>query len=340
MVPNHGENTPVHQLVNAPSPGSVSAMSVIAPSTSSVSPMIERTTSGVSRAVSPSRGFGRRARDALVAGLRAVERRRVATSDFHDHGEDHGPPLRLLIQEARERVLDLRVEQGDLADVVAWRVDGLRHPLERLLHDRVLLVQMDEAPRDDLGLADDGARLLVDGHDDEEHAVIRECPTIAQHDVPDVADRQPVDVDVAGGHRRGPAGRSVRRELDRRAVLDDEHVLRGDAGLDREPAVLDLHPELAVHWDEVLRLGQTEHQLELFLAGVARDVGALDGVVVDVRPGLEQVVDGARDRLLVAWDRAGADDDGVARLYLYESMVAVGHPRESGHRLALCARRR
>ena len=61
IVPNHGEKTPVHQLVKAPSPGSVRAMSVIAPSTSSVSPMIERTTSGVRRAVSVERVFGRAA---------------------------------------------------------------------------------------------------------------------------------------------------------------------------------------------------------------------------------------------------------------------------------------
>ena len=91
--------------------------------------------------------------------------------------------------------------------------------------------------------------------------------------------------------------------------------------------------------DEVLRLRQPEHQLQLFLAGVAGDVRALDRVVVDVRAGLEQVVDRARDRLLVARDRAGADDDRVAGLDLDEAVVAVGHPGQAGHRLALGAGR-
>ena len=103
--------------------------------------------------------------------------------------------------------------------------------------------------------------------------------------------------------------------------------------------MLDLHPELAVDRDEVLGLGQAEHQLELFLAGVAGDVGALDRVVEDVRAGLEQVVDRPGDVLLVARDRAGADDDGVARLDLDEAVVAVGHPGQAGHRLALGAGR-
>ena len=82
-----------------------------------------------------------------------------------------------------------------------------------------------------------------------------------------------------------------------------------------------------------------EHQLQLFLAGVARDVGVLDGVVVDVGPGLEEVVDRAGHVLLVAGDGAGADDDGVAGLDLHEAMVAVGHAGQTGHRLALGAGR-
>ena len=104
--------------------------------------------------------------------------------------------------------------------------------------------------------------------------------------------------------------------------------------------MLDLHPELAVDRDEVLGLGQPEHQLELLLAGVPGDVGTLDRVVEDVGAGLEQVVDRARDVLLVAGDRAGADDHRVARLDLDEPVVAVRHPGQAGHRLALGAGRR
>ena len=110
-----------------------------------------------------------------------------------------------------------------------------------------------------------------------------------------------------------------------------------DAQLGRQAAVLDEHAELAVHRDEVLGPGQVEHQLELLLAGVAGNVGALDVVVEDVGADLEQVVDRAPDDLLVARDRAGADDDRVTRLDLDPAVVAVGHARQAGHGLALGA---
>ena len=87
------------------------------------------------------------------------------------------------------------------------------------------------------------------------------------------------------------------------------------------------------------RLGQPEHELELFLAGGPETCARLI-VVEDVRADLEEVVDRARDVLLVARDRAGRHDDGVARLDLDEAVVAVGHPGEAGHRLALGAGRR
>jgi hypothetical protein len=115
------------------------------------------------------------------------------------------------------------------------------------------LVQVDEAAGDDLGPADDRAGLLVDRHDDHEHPVVGERLAIAQHDVADLADRQPVHVDVAGRHR-----------LATRALPSAENsigvpfsmmkTLSGmTPGLDRQATVLDLHPELAVHRDEVLR---------------------------------------------------------------------------------------
>ncbi len=216
-------------------------------------------------------------------------------------------------------------------------VDRGHDAAHRLLHDRVLLVEVDEAAGDDLRLPDDRARLLVDRDDDHEHAVVGQGPPVAQDDLADVAHGQTVDVDVAGGDGRAAPRRAVGEDLDRHPVLDDEDVLRGDPGLDRQAPVLDLHAELAVHRDEVARLGQAEHQLQLFLAGVPGDVGALDRVVEDVRAGLEEVVDGPGDVFLVARDGAGRDDHRVARLDLDEAVVAVGHPGEAGHRLALGA---
>ena len=119
------------------------------------------------------------------------------------------------------------------------------------LHQRVALVEVDEPARDDLGLADDRAGLLVDRDDDHEDAVGRERATVAQHDVADLPTDSPSTIHVAGRYRCPAPGGAVGVELDRRAVLDDEHVLGRDPGLDRKPAVLDLHPELAVDRDEV-----------------------------------------------------------------------------------------
>src|SRR3972149_4539915 len=260
-------------------------------------------------------------------------------SDLDDDREDHRPALRLLVQEARDAVLDLGLQEGDLADVVARVLDRGDDPLDGGLDHAVVLRPVDEAAGDDLGPPDDVAGLLVDGDDDHEHAVVGEGPAVAEDDVPDLADRQAVDEDVAGRDRGGPPGGAVGQELDRLAGLDDEHVLRRDAGLDRQAPMLDLHPELAVDRDEVLRLREAEHELQLFLAGVARDMGPLDRVVEDVRAGLEEVVDRPAHVLLVAGDRAGADDDRVALADLDEAMVAVGHPGEARHRLALGARR-
>ena len=148
-----------------------------------------------------------------------------------------------------------------------------------------------------------------------------------------------VHVDVAGLDVLAAASRAVGQELDGLAVLEDEDVLRLQADVGGQAAVLHEHPELAVDGDDVLGLRQVEHELELFLAGVAGDVGTLDGVVEDVGAGLEEVVHGARHVLLVAGDGAGADDDRVARHDLDEAVVAVGHARQARHGLTLGAGR-
>ena len=198
----------------------------------------------------------------------------------------------------------------------------------------------DEAARDDLGRADEVAGLAVDGHDHEEHAVLRERAAVADDDVADLPDRDAVDIDVASLDPIAAPSRAVGRDLDRLAVLEDEDALGRDPDLLRDPAVLDEHPELAVDRDEVPRTCQVEHELQLLLARVPRHVGVADRVVEDVRAILEEVVDRPCDHLLVARDRAGADDDGVAGADLDVAVVAVGHPRESRHRLALGAGRR
>ena len=96
---------------------------------------------------------------------------------------------------------------------------------------------------------------------------------------------------------------------------------------------------LAVHREEELRLGEREHDLQLLLAGVARDVHLVHPLVDHVGAQPHQVVDDAADRLFVAGNGVGADDDEVVRSDRHLAVVARRHARKRAHRLALAARR-
>ena len=92
--------------------------------------------------------------------------------------------------------------------------------------------------------------------------------------------------------------------------------------------------------NQVARTDQLEQVLELLATGVAADVHArIDHLVDDARPAAEEVVDRARDRLLVAGHRAGAEDDRVVRLNLDQRMIAASDAAEHAGRLALAASR-
>src|SRR5215211_969211 len=142
-LPNHGPTVRWNQVVTEPSPGR-KAMSVTAARTSREMPTSERATSF------PTSGSRIDVRPGRVRFLLAWRRLRVATLDLHDDREHHRPALGLLEQEAGHRVLDLALQQRDLADVLARVLDGLHDPSCCLVDDRVLLVAVDEAAGDDL----------------------------------------------------------------------------------------------------------------------------------------------------------------------------------------------
>ena len=102
-----------------PWPGRTRAMKVIAPRISRTSPTIERTTSGVNRAPNSTRACAS-ARSGGTSGCAPPGRHPL---DLDDDREDHRPALRLLVQVARDAVLDLGLEQCDLVDVLARRRD-------------------------------------------------------------------------------------------------------------------------------------------------------------------------------------------------------------------------
>ena len=94
--------------------------------------------------------------------------------------------------------------------------------------DGVLFGAEDDASHDEFGLAHRLAGLAVDGDDDGRDAVAREQLPVAQHDLPDLAHRQPVDVDDARLDVLGDA-RAVLVDLEAVAVVDHEDVFALDA---------------------------------------------------------------------------------------------------------------
>ncbi len=96
---------------------------------------------------------------------------------------------------------------------------------------------------------------------------------------------------------------------------------------------------LAVHGHEVPRVGELQHALQILLARVAGDVD--ERVVIVEHLGAETIerVDHAADRALVAGNDARGDDDEIATRHLHVLVLAGGHERERGVRLALAAGR-
>ena len=97
------------------------------------------------------------------------------------------------------------------------------------------------------------------------------------------------------------------------------------------------HTLLAMHGDEVLGLCERVDDLELLLAGVARNVQHIRAVVDDLDSLAEELVDDARDGVLVAGDGARRNDDAVAGADLDLLVLGERHAVQGGHLLALRA---
>ncbi len=147
-------------------------------------------------------------------------------------------------------------------------------------------------------------------------------------------DGRAVDVDVAAGHRprRSPPGRRRGRRPRR-----PRRRRPGCAGRRSRTA----SSALATRWRHspctgitLLRLDDVVAVEELAGAGVPRDVHLGVALVHDVGAEADQAVDDAVDGVLVAGDQRAREQHGVAGADL-DPVVAVGHPRQRGHRLAL-----
>ena len=120
-------------------------------------------------------------------------------------------------------------------------------------------------------------------------------------------------------------------------VADDDvaglHAhLAGQLGVDLQ------HALLAVDGDEELGLDQGVDDLQLLLAGVARNVQGALPLVEHLGPLAVELVDDVADGVLVAGDGGGGDDDAVPVLDVHLAVGGEGHAAQSGHGLALAAR--
>ncbi len=121
--------------------------------------------------------------------------------------------------------------------------------------------------------------LHVEHGNDRHHTVARELLTVAQDDRVGIADAQAVDVHDAGLDGAAALDDAV-AHLEGIAVVDHEDVLGGDAHLLAERGVRAQVHGLAVDGHEVARLGESEHELKLLLAGVAGNVDQGTALVV------------------------------------------------------------
>src|SRR5512147_161552 len=261
---------------------------------------------------------------------------------LHDDRQNHGPALQALVDELLEAAPYPGGDQGPVAL-------GLGDHHQERVHDNVLhlghellgRVLENEAPGHDVRSGQDLARGLLDPEDHDHDAVVGELhPVPEDHCVHAGVGSGtlglPVDVDPAHVHEPRAAGAGF-RELHHHAVLDDEDVLLRNIDLLRELGVVHEVAVLAVHGNEVFRLDQGEHELQLFLGRMARDVDLGHLLVEDLGPVLEQVVDDPHDAALVARDHLGREHDSVALLDLEVLVFVRGHAGERAHGLALAA---
>ena len=141
------------------------------------------------------------------------------------------------------------------------------------------------------------------GRDDDQDAVLRKPAAVAERDVLDVPDAEPVDerdarVDPVDDAHAG------RGQLDDGAVLGDHDPIVGDAAVVRELRVRREHSVLAVDRHHGARPDEREQRPHLLGAGMPGDVDRRDLLVQHLCAEARKAVDRVVDAELVARARA------------------------------------
>ena len=204
------------------------------------------------------------------------------------------------------------------------------------VHQALVLAHIHEAPAYQIRSGKHLAGLAVHGGHDDDKAVLGEVLAVPQHHVAHIAHAKAVHHDGTSGHRLAQL-HLVLREDNVGAVFRNEDVAGGNAQTCSSEGVLFQLLILAVHGQEVLGLGQGEHQLLLLLTGVTGNVHIVHALVDDLCAQQQQTVDDLGHALFVAGDGVGGDDDEVAGAYPHLTVAAGGHTAQRAERLALTA---
>lgn len=244
--------------------------------------------------------------------------------------------MRALPHEIRKRIALLFLDAVYIRLVILERLAHCLGNAFACLNDEVVVIETGNAAHGDDRIGGELAMLEVNGDRHACRALARHGLTIAQDVCADIAHRGSVNVDdaaldafaaldLAVGHHEGIA------------VFEDEDVIGVDAnGLGKTRMGTQVRG-LTMDRQEVLGIDEREHELELLGTRMPRDVHERTVLVPHVGAYLGELVDDARDRLLVAGNGRGRDDDGIAALDFDGLVLPHRHARKGRQRLALAA---
>ena len=185
----------------------------------------------------------------------------------------------------------------------------------------------------DFRAGDDGSGAAVDHGDDGDEAFLAEDAAVLEVGVGDRAHAGPVHVDKSAFDLADHPRLAV-AQVHHGAVVGQDNVLFRDAGGGGEPAVGDQVPGFAVHRHGIPGTQDVVAVEQLAGGGMSGDVDLGVALVHHVGAEPHESVDDAEDGVFVARDQGGGEDDGVA-LADADAVVAVGHPGQGRHGLAL-----
>ena len=177
---------------------------------------------------------------------------------------------------------------------------------------------------------------MVHADDHDDHAVLGQVFAVFQHHPPHIADPLAVNKNPPRFDLLDNSGR-IGIERDHLAVGGQDAAFLGDADLAGQLDMLDQVPVFAMNRYEKAGLHRVQHQLELFLAGVAGDMHLGHLFVEDLGAATIEMVDQFGNCALVAGNHARGEDHRVPLFQLDLLVIVHGDAGQGAHRLALAA---